>query len=210
MAREASGLGRENAGQRILDASVRLFATRGYAATGIRPIADAAGVTTAALYYYAQTKNDLLMNVMRTGLSELLGSAQRAVAALDDPVDQIRALIDVHVRFGASDPDRAKVIDNEVQWLEGERRISIMTLRDEYEALWASVIARGNMLRSFQVQSESLARLALLEMCNGLAHWYRPDGPMTLEEIVAVFEDMAFSLLRVRDTNPASPVTNDP
>ncbi len=206
MVRERGGVGRENARQRILDASVRLFAARGYAATGIRPIADAAGVTTAALYYYAQTKNDLLTNVMRTGLSELLESAQRAVAALDDPVSQIRALIAVHAKFGASNPDRAKVIDNEVQWLDGKRRASIMSLRDEYEALWSTAIARGNSLGRFRVRSESLARLALLEMCNGLARWYRPDGPLDLDEIVAIFEEMAFSLLRLKEPLP-TPLT---
>jgi TetR/AcrR family transcriptional regulator, cholesterol catabolism regulator len=59
--------GRENSEQRILDAATHLFATRGYAATGIRHIADEVGVTSAALYYYARTKDDLLLSVIRAG-----------------------------------------------------------------------------------------------------------------------------------------------
>lgn len=186
----------DNTEQRILSAAIKLFATRGYAATGIRPIADAAGVTTSTMYYYARTKSDLLISVMSTGLGELLASGREAVAYSDDPFDQIRGLIKVHATFAASDPDRAKVIDNELQWLRDEDRSLVFSLRDSYEQLWADAIVNGAEKGEFRVRSASLARLALVEMCNGLAHWYRPNGPMTLDEIIAAFEDMASALLR--------------
>ena len=46
-------------GDRIHRAAVRLFATHGFAGTGIRKIADEAGVTVASLYHYVGTKEEL-------------------------------------------------------------------------------------------------------------------------------------------------------
>lgn len=194
----------DNTEQRILNAAIKLFATRGYAATGIRPIADAAGVTTSSMYYYARTKSDLLISVMSTGLGELLASGREVVAHSDGPFEQIRGLIKVNVTFGASNPERARVIDNELQWLRDEGRSLVFSLRDSYEQLWADAIASGVEQGKFHVRSASLARLALIEMCNGLAHWYHPNGAMTLDEIIAAFEDMASALLRTDWFDPKS------
>ncbi|HEY8641410.1 MAG TPA: helix-turn-helix domain-containing protein, partial [Candidatus Dormibacteraeota bacterium] len=41
-------------------AALRLFGTKGYGAVGIREIALEAGISTAALYHYMRTKEDLL------------------------------------------------------------------------------------------------------------------------------------------------------
>ena len=45
---------------RILDAATRLFAQRGYDATGLRLVADEVGLTSAALYHYFASKEALM------------------------------------------------------------------------------------------------------------------------------------------------------
>lgn len=192
------GVQRHNTEKRIADAAVHLFALQGFSATGIRQIADDANVATSALYYYAPNKNALLLKVMMTGLTELLSSGR---AAMDDsigPKESIRGLVRVHVTFGTSNPERARVIDNEVQWLSDPDRTSVMALRDKYELLWSQAITDGVNSGEFWVRDKRLARLALLEMCNGAAHWYRPEGSLTISHIVDVFQDMALALLHYR------------
>jgi AcrR family transcriptional regulator len=44
----------------ILDSSLRLFSDRGYARTSVRDIAQAVGITDAAIYYHFASKRDLL------------------------------------------------------------------------------------------------------------------------------------------------------
>ena len=46
--------------KQILDASLRLFSERGFARTSVRDIAQAAGITDAAIYYHFASKRDLL------------------------------------------------------------------------------------------------------------------------------------------------------
>jgi AcrR family transcriptional regulator len=50
----------------ILDAALNLFAQKGYAATTIREIVDAAGITAPSLYYYFGNKEGLYLELMQT------------------------------------------------------------------------------------------------------------------------------------------------
>lgn len=52
---------------RILDAAIRLFAQRGYAATSVREVVEAAGCTKPALYYYFESKDALFLEAIRSG-----------------------------------------------------------------------------------------------------------------------------------------------
>lgn len=45
--------------KQILDASLRLFSEKGFARTSVRDIAQAAGITDAAIYYHFNSKRDL-------------------------------------------------------------------------------------------------------------------------------------------------------
>ncbi|MCE1227092.1 MAG: TetR/AcrR family transcriptional regulator, partial [Geobacteraceae bacterium] len=48
-----------NVRQRLLDAALQLFSTKGYAATSVRELVEAAGVTKPVLYYYFKNKEGL-------------------------------------------------------------------------------------------------------------------------------------------------------
>jgi AcrR family transcriptional regulator len=47
--------------QRILDVSLDLFTDQGYDGTSLRQIAEQLGITKAAIYYYFESKEDILM-----------------------------------------------------------------------------------------------------------------------------------------------------
>jgi len=57
----------------VLDAAARLFAQRGYAATSMRDIAQAAAMLPGSLYYHFAAKEDLLAAVYEAGVREQLG-----------------------------------------------------------------------------------------------------------------------------------------
>ncbi len=62
---------------RLLDAAIARFSTRGYAATSIREIVEAAGVTKPALYYHFQSK----AGIYRAILDEVAHTIETTVAA---------------------------------------------------------------------------------------------------------------------------------
>jgi TetR/AcrR family transcriptional regulator len=70
--------------ERLLDAAIARFSTRGYAATSIREIVEAAGVTKPAVYYHFESKEGLyraILGDVQARLEELLAT----VRATADP-----------------------------------------------------------------------------------------------------------------------------
>src|SRR5262249_37580509 len=81
---------RTSTSARIHRGALRLFATYGFTGTGIRKIADEAGITVASLYHYVGTKEELLERMMYQSMSDLLGPARQVIG---DPAQRISALV---------------------------------------------------------------------------------------------------------------------
>ena len=67
--------------QRLLDAALQLFSTKGYAATSVRELVEAAGVTKPVLYYYFKNKEGLYLALMQESLGDFYQAAHQAVSA---------------------------------------------------------------------------------------------------------------------------------
>jgi AcrR family transcriptional regulator len=180
--------------ERVQAAALTLFAERGYHGTGIRQLADAAGLSSASLYHYMGTKEELLVAIMRSSLTELLEAA-RDVAGIADPGERLVALVQLHVRTHATAPEQTRVVDDEVNALSTEARVEVVALRDRYEALWQSALDEGVARGDFRIGSVAVARRAILEMCSGVARWWTPDGELDLEELQREYVDLARRLV---------------
>lgn len=65
--------------KQILDASLRLFSEKGFTRTSVRDIAQAAGITDAAIYYHFESKRDLLEAIIEErGFTSALTDLERA------------------------------------------------------------------------------------------------------------------------------------
>lgn len=181
-------------GQRIVDASMTLFARRGYHGTGIRDIAEEAGLSTATLYHYMGTKEDLLLHIMREANTRLTVAADKALAFSQDPAEQVLLLVRVLVTTEAT--HRLTIVgDTELRVLSPASAQGILEIRDAHERQWAAAISNGMAADYFHVEDERLARMALIQMCTGVAHWYDPGGRLTLPTIATQYGDMALALL---------------
>lgn len=168
---------------RIHQAALRLFSRRGYAATGIRDLATEAGLSSSSLYNHIGSKEDLLLRIMRDGYSRLWTSTQAGLVGVDDPVVRLGRLVQVHVYVHATYRQECRVIDAEFGELVGAAREEILAQRDTYEALWAEVLEAGTHRGAMVVPDLRVARLGLLTMCTGVAHWFRPEGPNDVYEV---------------------------
>ncbi|MEW6187399.1 MAG: TetR/AcrR family transcriptional regulator [Thermodesulfobacteriota bacterium] len=71
--------------QRLLAGARELFAHKGYAATTVREIVQAAGVTKPALYYYFQNKEGIFLELMREAgarFESLLAEARKELGSV--------------------------------------------------------------------------------------------------------------------------------
>jgi len=184
--------------QRIEQAALQLFAAKGFEGTGIRDIADRAGLSTAALYHYMGSKEELLVAFMVESMTELTRVALAALEGAGDPAAQLAALVRTHVGFHTLDAQRSLVADDELRAVSDAAFTKVMQLRDGYERLWAETLEHGERSGEFSYADARITRLALLEMCSGVARWYSDRGPRHPAEIADCFADLALAMVSAR------------
>src|ERR1700722_15026904 len=129
--------------QRIEQAALQLFAAKGFEATGIRDIADRAGLSTSALYHYMGSKDELLVAFMVESMTELTRVACAALDGAEGPAAQLTGLVRAHVGFHTLDAQRSLVADDELRALSDAAFTKVMQLRAGYERLWAEPLEGG-------------------------------------------------------------------
>src|SRR6202046_4516286 len=78
--------------QRILQASKKLFASRGYEHTSTSAIARQAGTSESQLMKHFGSKAGLLEAIFIEGWSEITVEARAAIEGLNAPIDQLQAI----------------------------------------------------------------------------------------------------------------------
>jgi len=79
--------------QRLVAEATRQFVERGFDGASMREIADACGVTKAALYYHYTGKAALLRDIVAGYLDEVASAVAEGRAAASGPADQLRAVV---------------------------------------------------------------------------------------------------------------------
>jgi TetR/AcrR family transcriptional regulator, cholesterol catabolism regulator len=94
----------------------------------------------------------------------------------------------------AENVDAAWVFHHEWKALTGDRREEVRRLRRRYEALWDGIVSDlpGASDRRF-------ARLLVLSAANWTYTWYRPEGPLTPEEVADRFTDLLLAGLGAKE-----------
>jgi AcrR family transcriptional regulator len=90
--RRLGGVARTPAQTRILNAALDLIADHGVSGTSLQMIADAVGVTKAAVYHKFKTKEEIVIAVTETELAKL-EDALEAAEAEQDPLQARKVLL---------------------------------------------------------------------------------------------------------------------
>ncbi len=94
----------------IARSAAKLFAERGYDATSVREIVEAAGVAKPTLYYYFGSKEGLAQALVTVPLAGLVDRLKGLVATEADPLRCAEMVLEAHYAFCREDPDRARFI----------------------------------------------------------------------------------------------------
>lgn len=102
MARMTREMSKARTRERLLSEAQRLFRERGYAATSLEQIADAADVTKGAIYGHFSSKEDLLLSAIEAAPTYDFGTAL---------YDQSRPLRERLAEFGRDMADDKSIMD---------------------------------------------------------------------------------------------------
>lgn len=112
---------REQTRQALLRAAARLFGERGYQATSVDDVAEAAGFSKGALYYNFDSKEELFDALVEASIGAMTSSLEEALAGADTIEEKLAAAQRVLTEQEQADPGVHLEIEVLVQAVRDDR-----------------------------------------------------------------------------------------
>ncbi|MDF1602116.1 TetR family transcriptional regulator [Nocardioides sp. YIM 152315] len=178
-------------------AGLELFVERGYHGSTVRMIAERCGMTVAGVYHHVPSKHDLLVNLMRRAMGEMIARGEAARADADGPRERLANLVESLVLFHVHRMPWAYLATNEARALEGAAATEMLEARRRMRQIFEDVVVecRGGATQPGLVPDRVTAR-AIVTMTISIPDWYadggRPDPDVLAAQYVALAEDMVY------------------
>lgn len=193
--------------RKILDAAAWLFSRKGYSSTSLRDIGGRADILSGSIYYYFDTKDDILDAVLQEGLRALQSSVREAVESLPKDAQlrqRLSAAIHAHLAAVLSKSDYVRANISEYQRASAEVRARNLQLRHDYADYWRSLLATAQESNDIHANVDlTLLRLFILGALNWAADWFDPRKD-AVEEISEKFTDYVCNGVAPQATNKKS------
>lgn len=153
----------------ILQAASKVIARDGFEGASVRDVAARAKIGLSGIYYYFDSKDELLYTLQHHTFSTLVTTLKERLAKAETPEQKVRAVIDNHFEFFVNNMDDLKVCVHEIESLSGDYYRKVLAVRREYfrtvRAAVASVTGRSK-------QKSNAATLFLFGSLNWVYMWY--------------------------------------
>jgi AcrR family transcriptional regulator len=163
---------------RILDAAAYVLSRHGYAGTRLSDVAARASIQTPAIYYYFASRDELIEEVMASGLADMREQLTSTLAALPSNVaalERILAAVETHLRHELEISDYTTASIRNQGQVPSHLRQRGQREADSYGALWRELFDDAS--REGQLRSDldpRTAQLLVLGALNWTAEWWDP------------------------------------
>lgn len=106
---------RQEKRSRIIDASIEVFAEKGFRGARISDIAKKAGVADGTIYLYFRNKEDVLLVIFEEKMEEILHALQEGLLGIEDPTEQLHSFARTHFQLLRDNPALAQVFQVELR-----------------------------------------------------------------------------------------------
>ena len=176
--------------EQIQNEAVKLFSEKTYPVVGMRDISDAVGLLPGSLYAHIATKEELLLGIVQRGIQNYI-NILGPISVSDKPApERLRLIMRKYMETLDTTMDQTKVSFQQWTYLSPENRELIVTLREEYETIFARVI---NSTAFPSLGHPRIAVLSTMGLLNSAMRWYQPGASLTPTEIGDSLADYALS-----------------
>jgi AcrR family transcriptional regulator len=162
---------------RILVHATNVFCDQGYAAASMRDLSRASGVSLSGLYYYFESKEELLYLIQRHTFSTIVDRLRQRLDNVVDPAERIRTFILNHLEYFLANQKAMKVLSHEDDVLKNGFGAEVAAIKREYYRICIGLLEDYKAARGLEFSSRT-AVLSLFGMMNWIYTWYnaRVDG----------------------------------
>lgn len=178
---------------RILDAAAHVLSEKGYAGTRLTDVAKVAELQAPAIYYYFDSREKLVEEVMWSGLAGMRAYLQAALEQAtpeDTAMDRIMIAVDAHLRheLEVSDYTTASIRNaGQIPDHIGERQ---RAEEKKYGEIWRRLIKDGYEAGEVRADLDLyVARMLIMGALNWAAEWWRPRRG-SVDSVVATAQTM--------------------
>jgi AcrR family transcriptional regulator len=177
----------------MVSIAAELFAQKGYRATTVREIADAAGILSGSLYHHFDSKESIGDEILSGFINEVLGNYRAAIDSAPDP----RAALEQIVRSTSGTLSRHRaaltMLQNDWNYFAAQPRFAYLpkALR-EIERIWIGQLELGKQAGLFRPDLDAKLTYRLLQDVLWVpAQWRRTRGYST-DQVVDGFLQILF------------------
>jgi len=186
---------------RIAEAAIDLFYSRGAAATTVRDITAACGLTPGALYNHFSSKEELLFVLIRD-IHQLAdeGLAAAIAAAGPRPSARLAAGVRFMVAQAGGRRKQSLVANRDFTALPADMRDEIGDIRRRMRARFAGILLDGSEAGEFVLPggqdrlTASLMANAIATLCAYISEWTGVNYPVPLDDLQERYVVMALRL----------------
>lgn len=160
-----------------------LFVEKGYKATTVRVIAEAAKVQSGSLYHHFGSKDDIIDELLRKYVASVLLRYEEVLATTDQPKERLQKLIESAMK--AVHPHRAALLllQQDGPWLYAQPRFSYLNeARKKIETIWRNTVISGIDAGVFNPETDPIVPYYIVrDGVMSAARWFNPQGKWTIE-----------------------------
>ena len=195
--------------QRILDAAAHVLARKGFAGTRLTDVAEQAQLQAPAIYYYFPSREDLIEEVMWSGIAHTAEHVQQELDALPPgagSLDRIDTAVEAHLRYELEISDYTAAAIRNAGQLPENLRLRYDAEANRYGEIWRKLFQDAKRDGALRADLDPrAARMLVLGALNWAAEWWNPRRG-SLEQVIRT----AKSLVRAGLSSTAEPEPGRP
>jgi len=167
----------------------------GFAGMTLRELAADVGIQAGSLYNHFTNKQDFLFCLMHQVMTDLIDVSKAKLENTKNPRQALLAFVECHVIFHSEYRKEVQVSTTELRSLTRDNYAKIVAMRDEYEGQLLNILDQGCLGEYWTHNDPKIVTKLILGMMTSVGIWYRDDGPVDLNGIVKIYQDMIENLL---------------
>ena len=173
--------------------AAELFAQKGYRATTVREIADAAGILSGSLYHHFDSKESIGDEILSGFINQVLADYRSAVVEAADPRAALEQIVRTTSRTLAQHRAALTMLQNDWNYFASQPRFAYMpkALR-EIERIWIGQLDAGKQAGLFRADLDTKLTYRLLQDVLWIPSQWRRTRSYSTDQVIDGFLRILF------------------